>query len=164
MANEIEKMSKMRSYIVRGLFFGSLVAFGVFMWPTYYSIFGVSKPYIQMYRFFEWGLLALAATILIFAIVYWLYKKKLKKDLALRAAVNDERVRRNWLKSYRFAFYMIITVTIVWKFYEIFIFNVAGPRRLMLPHNPWLTLFVATLSVTGAFLYLNREDKEARDD
>ena len=164
MANAIEKMNRMRNYIVRGFFFGSLVAFGVFMWPTYYSIFGVSKPYIQMYRFFEWGLLALTATILIFAIVYWLYKKKLKKDPALREAVNDERVRQNWLRSYRFAFYMIITVTIIWKFYELFIFNIAGPRRLMLPHNPWLTLFVATLSVTGAFLYLNREAKGVRDE
>ena len=169
MANTIEKMNAVRNTIVRVVFIGSMFAFGLFMFPTLYSLFcritGTSATLLigRRFRFFEWGLLAWLATILLFVIVYWLYKRGLKRNPALREAVNDERVKLCWLRSYRFAFYMIVFVNVFYKVYEIFIFNITSPNRVMLPHSPWLTVFVATLSVTGAFLYLNRAANEEQD-
>jgi hypothetical protein len=89
-----------------------------------------------------------------------LYKKKLKKDPALRVAVNDERVRVNWLRAYRFAFYTLIVITIFWKLAESSFSRALLMFKLILPDGPWLILFGAVLSLVSSFLYYNRELKD----
>ena len=169
MANTIEKMNAVRNTIVRVVFIGSMFAFGLFMFPTLYSLFrmivGTARKlsFEQQFRFFEWGLMAWLATILLFVIVYWLYKRGLKRNSALREAVNDERVKLCWLRSYRFAFYMIVFISIFLKVYEFWSYKITSPRMVLLPHFPWLNVFIATLSLTGAFLYFNRGEKGAQD-
>ena len=166
MGTQIENMNRIRNYIVRGTFIGTFIAFFLFMYPTLISLFRI-RPLRTFWgtsavKYLELGLLGLLIwilTILIFVIIFWLYKLKLKKDPLLRDAVNDERVKTNWFKSYRFAFYAIVIVNFVWKFYEYFFLDLMSPHRFSLPHIPWLTLFIAMLSVTGAFLYYNREAK-----
>lgn len=157
MGNQIEKMNMMRNYIVWGIFIGTFIAFCFFMYPSVISIFR-SLPWKSM-KYAEAGLLLWILTIIIFVILFWLYKMKLKKDSSLREAVNDERVKANWLKAYRFAFYAIVVINFFWKFYEFFFLNLKSPHRFSLPHIPWLTLFIAMLSVTGAFLYYNKESQ-----
>jgi hypothetical protein len=92
---------------------------------------------------------------------YWLYKKKLRKDPSLRAAVNDERIRLNWLKAHRFAFFAATGITIIWKYFESFFpypdEALLGPS---LPNGPFLVLYVAVISFIGSFLYYNREVKD----
>ena len=44
MANEIEKMNRMRKNILRGVLIGSIIAFGVFMYPTFFFIFVSARP------------------------------------------------------------------------------------------------------------------------
>jgi hypothetical protein len=160
MGNQIEKMYRMRKYIVSGIFIGTFIAFCLFMYPSVNSLFR-SRPWRVSWqmsmKIAEAGLLIWILIIIIFVILFWLYKMKLKKDASLREAVNDERVRTNWLKSYRFAFYAIVVTNFIWKIYELLFLNLSSPQRFSLPHIPWLTLFISMISVTGAFLYYNRE-------
>jgi hypothetical protein len=82
----------------------------------------------------------------------------LRKDPSLRKAVNDERVKLNWLKAYRFAFFAVLFfqgLLLVIQFVEAFF----GPMYLLLPQI-YLTIFLAILSFVGAFLYYSREAKD----
>lgn len=175
MVSEIEKMNNMRRNIVRGFLIGSVIAFGVFIYPFIFSLFISNKyqlpvPFLLGSRwddrylvgaFILWFL-----TLLVFMTRYWLYKKRLRKDSSLRAAVNDERVRLNWLKAYRFAFFTATGMTIVWKYFESFFpysYDVLTYDVLMRPHvpnGPFLILYVALISFIGSFLYYNREVKD----
>lgn len=96
-------------------------------------------------------------TFLLFVARYWLYKKRLKKDPSLHAAVNDERIRLNWLRAYRFAFLIVIGVTIFWKWYETSFFPESLKWKMFVPDVPWLIVFSAIISLVGSFLYYNRE-------
>ena len=152
-------MNQLRNTIVRCVFIGSCIAFAVFLFPSFYSLFS-SKPWFVKYRFLEIGLLLWLLIILIAVFVHWSYKRKIKKDPLLRAAVYDERVKTNWLNAYRFAFYAIVIANVAYKVFEVFIYNLVPPHHFALPHTPWLTLFVALIGVTGSFLYFNREAKD----
>ena len=166
MANEIEKLNKMRKNIIRGVLIGSVIAFGVFIYPFIFSLFISNKyqlsiPYLLGSRwddrylvgaFILWFL-----TLLVFMTRYWLYKKRLRKDPSLRAAVNDERVRLNWLKAYRFAFFTATGITVIWKYFESFFSYDLLMGKFHLPNGPFLVLYVALISVIGSFLYYNRE-------
>lgn len=159
MAGEIEKMNRMRKNILRSALIGSIIAFGLFMYPTFFSIFA-NATYRWSNRYFEGALVLWLCVLLIFITRYLLYKKKLRKDPSLQAGVNDERIKLNWLRAYRFAFYMLIIITVVWKIIEITFVNPLLKMRLVLPHIPWLILFGSVISLVGAFLYYNREAKD----
>jgi len=159
MAGQIEKMNRMRKNILRGVLIGSIIAFGVFMYPTFFSIF-VNARFRWSYRYFEGALILWLLVLLIFITRYLLYKTKLRKDPSLQAGVNDERIKLNWLRAYRFAFYMLIIVTVVWKIIEITFVHSLLSIRLVLPHIPWLIIFGSVISLVGAFLYYNREAKD----
>ena len=113
------------------------------------------------YRYLELGLLLWFAICIIMLAFYWRYKNVLKKDPLLRSAVNDERIRENWLKAYRFGFFIICGITLVWKWYESSFVPEFLYRRLQLPEGPWLIFFGALISLVGSFLHYNRE---ARDE
>lgn len=161
MAGQIEKMNRMRKNILRGVLIGSIIAFGLFMYPTFISIFVNARYRFRWsYRYLEGALILWLFVLLIFITRYWLYKKKLRKDPSLREGVNDERIKLNWLRAYRFAFYMLIIITVVWKIIEITFVNSLLNLRLILPHIPWLILFGSVISLVGAFLYYDREAKD----
>jgi len=150
---KIEKMNKMRRNILIGVLIGTVLAFGLFMLPTFFS----------KYRFqlivFKRALLLWLLTLLIFGVRYLIYRKKLMRAPSLRTAVNDERVKLNWLRAYRFAFLIVIVITIYWKWFETGYFPV-NRWQMRLPHPPWLIVFGAVISLVGSFLYYNQEAKD----
>ncbi len=162
MASQIEKMNRMRRNILLGVLIGSVIAFALLMYPTIYSIIHLNARlrWSKTLRFFEGALILWILTLLIFIIRYLLYKKKLRKDPSLLAAVNDERIKLNWLKAYRFAFFTIIGITIFWKLWDMFLTPDLLALRISFPHGPWLILFGSVISLVGAFLYYNREAQD----
>jgi hypothetical protein len=151
---KIEKMNKMRRNILLCVLIGTVITFGWFMLPTFKFI-GIR------YRNAETGLkgtmILWLLTLLIFGVRYLIYRKRLMKVPSLRTAVNDERIKLNWLRAYRFAFLIVIVITIYWKWYESGYFPVRG---MILPHPPWFIVFGAVISLVGSFLYYNREAKD----
>lgn len=158
MASKIEKMNLMRRNILFIVFAGSSIAFGAFMYPAVYRIFHLNERPRFDDSLFLYALAVWMGAVLIFSVRYFLYKRTLRKDPSLRKAVNDERVKLNWLKAYRVAFFAVVLfqgLMLLLQFLEAFV----GPMYLLLPQL-YLTLFLASLSVVGAFLYHNREAKD----
>ena len=153
MEYKIEKMNKMRRNILIGVLIGTVIAFGLLMLPTFFS-----KYRFQLFVL-KRALLLWLLTLLIFGVRYLIYRKKLMKAPSLRTAVNDERVKLNLLRAYRFAFLIVIVITIFWKWYETSFFPEILRWKMMLPHGPWLIVFGAVISLVGSFLYYNREAK-----
>jgi hypothetical protein len=151
---KIEKMNKMRRNILIGVLTGTIIAFGLFMLPTFFSKFRFQLVV------FKRALLLWLLTLLIFGVRYLIYRKKLMKAPSLRNAVNDERVKLNWLRAYRFAFLIVIVITIFWKWYETSFFPEILRWMMLLPHGPWLIVFSAVISLVGSFLYYNREARD----
>lgn len=154
MESKIEKMNRMRRNILLGVLLGTVIAFGYFILP---GLFGWLRFRLAEIRIvlFLWSL-----TLLVFGVRYLLFKKKLHKDHFLRDAVNDERVKLNWLRAYRFTFLIMIIITIFWKLYETSIYPEIWRTKIPLPHGPWLIWFGSVIALIGSFLYYNREAKE----
>ncbi len=154
MEYKIEKMNKMRRNILLGVIIGTVITFCWFMLPTYKFI---TIRYRNVETSLKGTMILWLLTLIIFGLRYLIYRKKLMKVPSLRKAVNDERVKLNWLKAYRFAFLIVIVITIYWKWYETSLFPPV--RGMMLPHPPWFIVFGAVISLVGSFLYYNREAK-----
>lgn len=163
MAEEIEKMNRMRKNIVRGILVGTAIAFVWFILPN--LGFGyLENRYQTAVKALAYAGILWFLSLLIFGIIYWRYRKKLKKDPLLCEAVNDERVKLCWLKAYRFAFFVTLIISILWKIYEM---NITNPENLNLirrftkfvhlPNGPFLLLYIAVISSLGAFLFFSRE-------
>jgi len=65
MAGQIERMNKMRKNILRSALIGSIIAFGVFMYPTFFFIFRKVRP-LLFYRYLEGALILWLLVLLIF--------------------------------------------------------------------------------------------------
>jgi len=160
--SKIERLNRMRRNILLGVLVGTGIAFVLLISPSFIPSsrhrWGVSLRWTHF--FFYGALLIWLLTLLVFIVLYMLYKKKLKKDPTLQIAVNDERVRVNWLRAYRFAFYTLIVITIFWKLAETVFARALLELKVILPDGPWLVLFGAVLSVVSSFLYYNRELKD----
>ena len=150
---KIEKMNRMRKNILLSVLIGTVIALVWFMLPTFFVKYRLANTKAILIGA---GVTA-SLTFLLFVTRYWLYKRQLKKDPSLRAAVNDERVRLNWLRAYRFAFLIIIGITIFWKWYETSFFPESLMWKVSVPHGPWLIVFGAIISLVGSFLFYNRE-------
>ena len=158
MASKIEKMNKMRRNILFIVFIGSLIAFSAFMYPSIYRLLHFREsPRFDASPLLG-ALILWICTIVFFTFRYLVYKNTLRKDPSLRNAVNDERVKLNWFKAYRFAFFTVV-------FFECLIFGIkifvgfVGPLFLIFTH-PYLYKYIAILSLVGAFLYFNREAQD----
>jgi len=151
---KIEKMNKMRRNILIGVLIGTVIAFGLLMLPTFFS-----KYRFQLFVL-KSALLLWLLTLLIFGVRYLIYRKKLMKVPSLQTAVNDERVKLNWLRAYRFAFLIVIVITIFWKWYETSFFPEILRWKMILPHGPWLIVFGAVICLVWSFLYYNRETED----
>ena len=163
MENKIEKMNRMRKNILWGALIGSALAFSLLMFPSFSSIFHFTRRFhfSFLYRYYNSVSAFWALMLLLFIARYWLYKKKLKIDLSLRFAVNDERVNLNWLKAYRVAFIVVISITIFWNWHYYLFFPLKW--KVMLPHGSWLIVFGAVISLVGAFLWYNRAAKSGNE-
>ena len=154
MEYKIEKMNKMRKNILLGVLIGTVITFVWFMLPAYKFI---SIRFRNAETAFKGAMILWLLTLLIFGVRYLIYRKKLMKVPSLRTAVNDERVKLNWLRAYRSAFLIVIVITIYWKWWETGYFPVKW--RWSLTHPPWFIVFGAVISLVGSFLYFNREAK-----
>jgi hypothetical protein len=64
------------------------------------------------------GVVALA--VFLFFIIRWLiYKRTLKKNPETAMAVNDERVKQNWLMAYRTSFIVMISLAVILEILKI---------------------------------------------
>lgn len=150
---KIEKMNRMRKNILFCVLIGTVIALVWFMLPTFFVKYRFANNKASLIGA---GITA-SLTFLLFVTRYWLYKRKLKRDPSLRAAVNDERIRLNWLRAYRFAFLVVIGVTIFWKLRETSFLLESLAWKMFVPHGPWLIVFGAIISLVGSFLFYNRE-------
>lgn len=152
--NKIEKLSRMRRNTLISVFVGSAIIFvlylipAVFSWFHFQTKFALEKPILL-----GSGILGIFI-LLIFMIRFWLYKKSLKKDPSLRTAVNDERVKINWLKAYRIAFFVVVFIHIFWKALEMIWF------MWSIPHPTWIIIPASVMFLVGSFLYYNKETKD----
>lgn len=163
MAGQIEKMTRMRKNILRGILMGTIVAFCLDIFPTIFSLFHFNRRLIRTLSndLFYGAVYLWLLTIFIFIIRFWLYKKKLKKESSLHTAVYDERVNLNWLKACRVAFFVTVGLTILRMSPEYIFFRSVLPifSRFNLPNGPFFVLWGAIIALVGSFLYYNREAK-----
>ena len=158
MASRIEKMNRMRRNILLIVFLGSLIAFVSFIYPSVYRFFHFQEKMRFFITLLHAGIILLLGTIALFSVRYLFYKKALRKDPSLNTAVNDERVKLNWFKAYRFAFLVVFFFQcslLLIQFLEAMIM----PLHFLMPQI-FLTLFLAIMSLVGSFLYYNREAKD----
>lgn len=161
MAGQIEKMTRMRKNILWGVLMGTIVAFCLNLFPTFYSFFHFNRRSLRTWKYhlIEGAIILWLLIILIFVARYGLYKKKLKKDSSLHLAVYDERVKLNWLKANRFAFFVVIGFTLIWKSGDLFYPGWLFDPRFTLPNGPFFVLWGCIIALVGSFLYYNREAK-----
>lgn len=152
MEYKIEKMNRMRRNILLGVLFGTIIVFSWFLVPSFFGIF-------RFRNFHFYALLLWILIFLIFGARYILYRKKLLKEPSLRAAVNDERIRLNWLRAYRFTYFVIIGIVIFWHWQGTSWAPDFFYKTIILPHGPWLIVFGAVISLVGSFLCYNRESQ-----
>ncbi len=164
MDSKIEKMNKMRKIILKG-FLLSWVTLGV--WLFHFTIISVLrlrwrliriniKP-IQPYLEGLWiiGVILLATYIFI----YLVYKYKLIRDPSVRTAVNDERVKLNWLKAFRIAFYTLLFIAIFWKWYETGLGTSFLHMKIRLVYTPYIVWFGSILALIVSFLHYDKDVK-----
>jgi len=147
-----------RGGISRGLAVVSIITFFVliqFLMSRFLGYSGWSD------RYMETGLILWLSICAVMLAVFKLNKNKLKKDPLLLHAVNDERIRMNWFKAYRFGFFVICGLAVLWKSSDWFFSYDQMFRGLRIPQGSFSILFGALISLIGSFLFYNRE---ARDE
>jgi hypothetical protein len=152
--NKIEQIYRMRRNVLVVAFVCSIL---LFCWYSLPGLLSRGEPW----HFFDRlpvpflvisGTMA-ALLLLILITRYLLFKASTLKDPALRPAVDDERIRQNWLKAYRTAFFtMVVIHTAYLFFFTQFI-------TLGLPHQGWFSLTTGPMTFFGAALFYTREVK-----
>lgn len=152
--NRIEKIYRMRRNVLIVAFVCSIL---LFLWFSLPGLLSRGKPWHFFDRlpvpFFPISGIIAALLLLILITRYLLFKASTLKDPALRPAVDDERVRQNWLKAYRTAFFTMVGIHVaylflVYQFYE-----------LGLPHVGWFSATTGLMTFFGTALYYTREVK-----
>lgn len=157
--NRIEKLTQMRRNILWGVLAGTGVASILLLFPVIvrsarYLWWPAGRSFFPIYY---WAFAIWLLTLLVFVGLYLLYKRKLRQDPALRTAIDDERVRIDWLKAYRFAFLTTVVVTVLLKAAETVFAPALIRGSFPLPDKTWFLLTGAVLSLVGSFLHYNRE-------
>ncbi|MFW6128676.1 MAG: hypothetical protein ACOC6P_00315 [Candidatus Aminicenantaceae bacterium] len=164
MESKIEKINRMRKIILKVLLLG-WVTLGI--WLFYRTIISVLKlswrridVYARSIEPFVKTLWIVGAIILaIYVIIYLVYKAKITKDSSVRTAVNDERVRLNWLKAFRIAFFTLLFITIFWKWAETGLGTSFLHRKISPIPGTWLMWYGSIFALIVSFLYYDREVK-----
>lgn len=149
---------KARTRLSPGLIIVSIITFFVLIQSLMSRFLGYSG---WSHRYMETGLILWLSICAVMLAVFKLNKNKLKKDPLLLHAVNDERIRMNWFKAYRFGFFVICGLAVLWKSSDWFFSYDQMFRGLRIPQGSFSILFGALISLIGSFLFYNRE---ARDE
>jgi hypothetical protein len=157
--NQIEKLSRMRRTILWTVFAGTGVAAVLLLFPIVvrsarYLWWPAGRNSLPIYY---WAFAIWFLTLLVFVVLYLLYKRKLRRDPALRIAIDDERVRTDWLKAYRFAFLTTVMIAVLSKAAETVLAPALMRGSFPLPDKTWFLLTGAVLSLVGSFLRYNHE-------
>jgi hypothetical protein len=73
--------------------------------------------------------------------------------------MNDERVRLNWLKAFRIAFYTLLFITIFWKWYETGLGTSFLHMKIRLVYTPYIVWFGSILAMIVSFLHYDKDVK-----
>jgi hypothetical protein len=169
MDNRIEIIDRRRKRLVIFILVGFGIWYGILLAPAIYRGIGVFLhgfgrarlfPFPFLERFVVYYYYAGLLIFLLFAfylLIWVLYKNTLKKDPALRAAINDELVKQNWLKAYRFSFFCTTALAVFLVIIRILDSHMKGRLAGIEGLNIHLILYTAVMSCLGAFLYYNRE-------
>jgi hypothetical protein len=160
--NQIERMYRFRKNLLKGILCASGIWAGLLV---IWILFVINKsaraataaPWM---RLIPGAVMVSALVVLFFLLKYSRYKWTLRKDPALRSAIDDERVKQSWLRAYRFGFYSIIVLHVLFILNGSFSPLAFGRPGVGLPgfaEYP-LTLLVAVLSCLGSFLHSSREE------
>lgn len=171
MEGKIEKMVRMRRNILGGILLGYGILHGSFIvrkliltqamqrWghrefrPHWEDLYFIKNKYI----FDTVGILALCV-LLAFLIRYLIYKRRLMKNPDLSSGVNDERIKQNWLKAYRLAFFVLLISQVLFQVFIQFLFsNRLHLSVYYLSHH--LTFYLAIVSCISAFIFYNRGEQ-----
>jgi uncharacterized membrane protein len=160
--NQIERMNRFRKNLLKGILWGSGIWAGLLIIWIVFVINQIVKaaPFVRVARFIPGAVGASALAVLFFLLKYWRYKWTLRKDPALRSALDDERVSLSWLKAYRFAFFAVVVL------HALFLLN--GSLFQLIFRRPGLflpafaeyplTLLVSVLACLGSFFHYSREE------
>jgi len=160
--NQIERMNRFRKNLLKGILWGSGIWAGLLVIWIVFVINQIVKPaaFARIAQFIPGAVGVSALAVLFFLLKYWRYKWTLRKDPALRSALDDERVSLSWLKAYRLAFFAVVIIHALFILNGAF-FQLAFRRPgLLLPtfaEYP-LTLLVSVLACLGSFLHYSREE------
>jgi O-antigen/teichoic acid export membrane protein len=175
MDSRIELMDRRRKTLLTWLFWGfggwyvMLLTYWIISIASSFGHDGYASHGIiaSINPYFLYGGLGVAAIFLFFLARWWLYKRGLQRDPALRAAVNDEFVQQSWLKAFRFAFFCLIALFVLnffGFFTNIFLIRSMGPKDygrvavfISIFSAAHFYLFVAVMSCIGSFLRFSRE-------
>ena len=165
MDSKIEKMNRMRKIILKG-FLLSWVTLGI--WLFHFTLISVLRlswriPWIKIRPIQPYleGLWIVGVILLaIYILFYLVFKYKLMRDPSVKTAVNDERVRLNWLKAFRIAFYTLLFIAIVWKWYETGLGTSFLHMKIRLVQTPYIIWFGSILALIVSFLHYDKDVKE----
>lgn len=156
--NQIEKLSRMRRFILWIVLAGTAAATALLVSPiilpglrTRWLDLDTSPDPLLYGAFYIWAL-----TLAVFAASFLLYKWKLRRDVGSKEAVDDERIKAVWLRAYRTAFLVVMALALVLKLFDV-VYAFRMIKAILLPDRTWIILAGAVLSLVGSFLYFSRE-------
>lgn len=161
MKNKIEMLNRIRKNTLLVILVGAVISFALFMFPSFNTLFhftrGVTWGGAMIIFYISISLLFFS--FLVFISRYWFYRNKLKKDLSLPVAVNDERIKLCWLRAYRFSFFIVVFLAIFWKWEESGFYPELWRTKMPLPYPPLLIIYGAGISLVASFLWYSRDVK-----
>lgn len=159
----LERFERIGKFGLIGIFFCSTLLFGLHLFIILYDWNHMNSwknmnSWNNMQTLFPLAkLFWVSVRILFFLGVFlavWRYlhlKTLTVKNPSLRLVLKDEHTRTNWLKAFRPAFFLLLTI------------QLASKIPIMIWHWPWeipaqssLSLSAAVMALTGAFLFYNR--------
>lgn len=146
--SSIEKIYQMRRNLLVYSFLCSLVLFVLFGYPK--SLWPVTNRFPGK-PFFEIAGAIFFLLLLILLARYVSFRTSTLKDPALRKAVDDERIRLQWLRAYRAAFYVIVGIHLLYIFLANQLFEMG------FPHVAWLSFTAGVSTFFGAAIFYTRE-------
>jgi len=165
MNSKIEKMNKMRRIVLKGMLAG-WITLGIYLFHIpLLSLMRISSRKIAVYTndvrpFLEASWIVGFVVLAVYIVIFLVYKIRLLKDSSVRSAVNDERVKLNWLRSYRIAFFTLLGITIFWKWFETGLGTNFLHMKIRLVEPPWIIWFSSILALIVSFLHYDRGVRE----
>ncbi len=152
MMNKIEKIYRRRKQLLICALVCSFILFlALSFWPSLLIHLRLSGDWVLGTLKIS-GVLAIVLLLFLFT-RYVLFRAATLKDPALRKAVDDERIRRSWLKAYRAAFFVMVGIHVL------FLLPFIGPAimGIGIPQAPWVSSTTGLMTLFGAAVLFSRE-------